>query len=59
MAHRIKSINIKTNYVIEALFFGGELKQYDIKGLFKILPDFQIFLTCRWIRNGFADRFHY
>ncbi len=43
MAHRIKSINIKTNYVIEALFFGGELKQYDIKGLFKILPDFQIF----------------
>lgn len=43
MAHRIKSIKIETNYILEALFFGGEIKRYDVKNLFEILPDFRIF----------------
>ena len=43
MTHRIKEVVAKEKYVIEATFFGGEIKQYDVKGLFLIFPQFQAF----------------
>lgn len=43
MIHRIQSVNALDNYVIEAQFFCGEIKQYDVKQLFAIFPQFTMF----------------
>lgn len=34
MTHRIHAVNAKENYVIEAVFNNGDVKQYDMKSLF-------------------------
>lgn len=43
MAHRVKEVVAKPNFIIQATFFGGEIKQYDVKKLFLIFPQFQVF----------------
>ena len=43
MTHRIQQVIAKENYLIEATFFGGEIKQYDMKQLFNRFPQFQDF----------------
>lgn len=43
MTHRIQEVVAKENFIIQATFFGGEIKQYDVKQLFLILPQFQVF----------------
>lgn len=41
--HRIEEVTAKDNFIIEAIFFGGEVVQYDVKQLFAIFPQFQMF----------------
>ena len=43
MPHRIKSVEAKENYIIEAIFFDGYLVHYDVKQLFDVFPVFRIF----------------
>lgn len=43
MTHRIKEVSAKKDYIIEVVFFGGEIKQYDMKNLFVVFPQFQAF----------------
>lgn len=43
MTHRIQEVVAKEDFIIQATFFGGEIKQYDVKQLFLILPQFQVF----------------
>ena len=45
MTYRIQSVTPKENYVIEAVFYNGEIKQYDMKQLFGVFPQFLIFQT--------------
>ena len=47
MTHRIQSVNALDNYIIEAQFFGGEIKQYDVKQLFSVFPQFKMFEKVR------------
>lgn len=42
MTHRIQEVYPKDNYLIEATFFSGERKQYDIKQLFVVFPQFKV-----------------
>jgi len=41
MSHRIQAVTARENYTIEVLFFNGDTKQYDIKRLFVVFPQFQ------------------
>ncbi len=41
--HRIEEVMAKDNFIIEAVFFGGEIVRYDVKQLFAIFPQFKIF----------------
>ena len=43
MVHRIEDIKALPNFIIEARFFGGEIKQYDVTNLFDQFPQFCIF----------------
>ncbi|MDD3402084.1 MAG: DUF2442 domain-containing protein [Hespellia sp.] len=43
MSHRIQEVNVKDNYIIEAIFYNGEIKQYDMKQLFVVFPQFEKF----------------
>ena len=43
MVHRIEDIKVLPNFIIEARFFGGEIKQYDVTNLFDQFPQFCIF----------------
>lgn len=43
MLHRIQNVKAKENYIIEAVFFNGEVVQYDTKQLFIVFPQFKIF----------------
>ena len=43
MLHRIQNVKAKDNYIIEAVFFNGEVVQYDTKQLFIVFPQFKIF----------------
>lgn len=45
MAYRIQSVIPKEDFVIEAVFYNGEIKQYDMKQLFEVFPQFMIFQT--------------
>ena len=45
MSHRIQSVTAKEKFIIEATFFGGEKVQYDMKQLFSVFPQFQLFQT--------------
>lgn len=42
MTHRIQNISVKNHCILEALFFGGELKRYDIASLFEKFPRFRV-----------------
>lgn len=54
MTHRIQAVTAKENFIIEALFYGGEIKQYDIKPLFDIFPQFLAFVTVQNLFNQVA-----
>lgn len=43
MGHRILEVKPKEDCIIEAVFFGGEIKQYDVKRLFVTFPQFREF----------------
>lgn len=47
MLHRIQSVAARQNYMIEAVFFGGAIKQFDVKQLFSVFPPFQKLQTER------------
>ena len=42
MTHRIKEVESKENFMIEAVFFNGQIVQYDVKSLFLVFPQFQM-----------------
>ena len=42
MTHRIKEVESKDNFMIEAVFFNGQIVQYDVKSLFLVFPQFQM-----------------
>ena len=41
MTHRIQTVTAKENYIVEALFYSGEIKQYDMKSLFSVFPQWR------------------
>ena len=43
MVHRIQSVKAKKNYMIEAVFYSGEIIEYNVKRLFLVFPQFKIF----------------
>ena len=43
MTHRIQGVEAKDDYIIEAVFFDGQIVQYDVKPLFVAFPVFRIF----------------
>lgn len=45
MIHRIQAVTSKEKYIIEAMFFNGEVKRYDMRQLFSIFPQFCVFET--------------
>lgn len=45
MTYRIQSVIPKENYIIRAIFFNGEVIEYDVAQLFPIFPQFVIFQT--------------
>ena len=45
MIHRIQTVTAKENYIVEVLFYSGEIKQYDMKSLFSVFPQFLVFQT--------------
>ena len=45
MTHRIQTVIARENYIVEVLFYGGEIKQYDMKSLFTVFPQFLLFQT--------------
>lgn len=52
MMHRIQKVAAKENFLIEAIFFGGETKQYDVKQLFDAFPQFKMLQK---VKNLFED----
>lgn len=45
MSHLIKKVEALPEYFIKVKFIGGDIKKYDIKKLFDVFPQFNIFLT--------------
>jgi len=45
MSHLIKKVEALPEYFIKVKFLGGDIKKYDIKKLFDVFPQFNIFLT--------------
>lgn len=45
MVHRIQRVIPIENYMIEATFFNGDIKRYDVTQLFAVFPQFRIFQT--------------
>lgn len=43
MTHKVREVEIKDNYIIQAVFFDGKVVQYDVKQLFVIFPQFKVF----------------
>lgn len=43
MMHRIQTVEAKNNFVFEAVFYNGQIVQYDTKRLFTNFPQFQAF----------------
>lgn len=59
--HRIEEVVPKDNFMIEAIFFGGEVMQYDVKRLFGTFPQFEtliddeeLFLNVRIDAGGYG-----
>lgn len=45
MTHRIQSVIPKEKFIIQAVFYNGEVIQYDVEQLFSVFPQFIIFQT--------------
>jgi len=45
MTHRIQCVIPRENFMIEATFFNGDVKCYDVTQLFSIFPQFRILQT--------------
>lgn len=45
MMHKIKSVKPLENCIISIVFFDGTIKEYDMKNLYAIFPQFKIFDT--------------
>ena len=45
MTHRIKSVKPMENFVIEAVFMDGTVKQFDMRKLYPVFPQFKEFET--------------
>lgn len=43
MIHRIDTVKVLSDLIIEAKFVGGEIKQYDVTKLFCEFPQFRVF----------------
>ena len=43
MTHRIQTVEAKDDYIIEAVFYDGQIVQYDVKQLFVVFPVFRVF----------------
>lgn len=41
--YTIKKVKAKENFIISAVFINGVIKEYDMKTLFKDIPQFQDF----------------
>lgn len=47
MNHNIKEIKMKDNLIVEATFFSGEVKEFDVSSLLKKHPEYKILETDR------------
>jgi len=45
MTHRIQCVIPRENFMIEATFFNGDIKRYDVTQLFAVFPQFRILQT--------------
>lgn len=45
MTHRIQAVIPKEKYILHAVFYNGEVIQYDVAQLFTVFPQFIIFQT--------------
>ncbi len=45
MTHRIQSVVARDNFIIEAVFYSGDIVQYDAKQLLPKFPQFSVFWT--------------
>lgn len=45
MTHRIKEVKALENFVVSVIFQDGVEKEYDVKQLFSVFPQFQVFET--------------
>lgn len=45
MTHRIKSVKPLENYIIESVFLDGTVKQYDMRKVYPVYPQFKDFET--------------
>ena len=43
--NRIQEVKPLDDFYIEVLFIGGEIKRYDVKQLFPVFPQFEVFKT--------------
>ena len=41
MAHRVQSVSMIDQNILQAIFIGGEVIQYDLRKMLSILPQFQ------------------
>lgn len=44
MVHRILEVEAKEDCVVEAIFYNGDVVRYDVKALFSVLPQFEVFM---------------
>ena len=41
MAHRVQSVSMIDQNILQAIFIGGDVIQYDLRKMLSILPQFQ------------------
>ena len=41
MAHRVQSVSMIDQNILQAIFIGGEVIQYDLRKMLSILPNFR------------------
>jgi len=44
VVHRILEVEAKEDFILEAVFYNGDVISYDVKKLFTIFPQFKIFI---------------
>lgn len=52
MTHKIKSVKPLKNCIISAVFYDGTIKEYNIRNLYAIFPQFKIFDTDQELFNN-------